>query len=395
MTGIVGKIASRSKIINEPLTDGGVLLGSGAEAITATAALADGEMLVGDGTTDPAIESGATLRTSIGVGTGNAVTFTTVDATTDFTIGGLVVTDGNIADTGTLAIVPVDGCTIALGGDAGDDFNVDSGKLVVEGDTGRCGIGNAAPAALLHIEGNTPVIRLSDANSTSEADALSKNNGTTERMRIAPAGHVCTNNCLIVSDHDLQVPHSSQDRITYSMEAGGSQVWLGMYSIAGSNNGFRMVENGSVDWYIYMTGHTWRFGDHDNDDGVHMAQGANAWSAISSDERKKTDWVMFTDAVDKINTLTKIGTYKKIDPITGEYKNENQFLVGLSAQEIEGILPKSIIKARRPIDFFPDDENEYLTFSYQDVFVLAIKAIQELSTKNDALEARILTLESA
>ena len=146
-------------------------------------------------------------------------------------------------------------------------------------------------------------------------------------MRIAPAGHVCTNNCLIVSDHDLQVPHSSQDRITYSMEAGGSQVWLGMYSIAGSNNGFRMVENGSVDWYIYMTGHTWRFGDHDNDDGVHMAQGANAWSAISSDERKKTDWVMFTDAVDKINTLTKIGTYKKIDPITGEYKNENQFLV--------------------------------------------------------------------
>tara|TARA_R100001244_G_scaffold81089_1_gene63322 strand:+ start:604 stop:1482 length:879 start_codon:yes stop_codon:yes gene_type:complete len=68
MSGIIGKIPSRSKIVNEPLTDGGVLLGSGAEAITATAALADGEMLVGDGTTDPAIESGATLRTSIGLG---------------------------------------------------------------------------------------------------------------------------------------------------------------------------------------------------------------------------------------------------------------------------------------------------------------------------------------
>ena len=50
------------------LTDGGILLGSGTGAITATAVLADGEMLVGDGTTDPAIESGATLRTSIGLG---------------------------------------------------------------------------------------------------------------------------------------------------------------------------------------------------------------------------------------------------------------------------------------------------------------------------------------
>ncbi len=50
------------------LTDGGILLGSGTSAITATAALGDGEMIVGDGTTDPSIESGATLRTSIGIG---------------------------------------------------------------------------------------------------------------------------------------------------------------------------------------------------------------------------------------------------------------------------------------------------------------------------------------
>jgi hypothetical protein len=50
-------------------TDGGVLLGSGTSAIRAMAVLADGEMIVGDGTTDPVAESGATLRTSIGLGT--------------------------------------------------------------------------------------------------------------------------------------------------------------------------------------------------------------------------------------------------------------------------------------------------------------------------------------
>lgn len=51
------------------LTDGGVLLGSGTGAITAMGVLANGEMIVGDGTTDPVAESGATLRTSIGLGT--------------------------------------------------------------------------------------------------------------------------------------------------------------------------------------------------------------------------------------------------------------------------------------------------------------------------------------
>ena len=57
------------------LTDGGVLLGRGTGAITAMDVLADGEMIVGDGTTAPVAESGATLRTSIGVGTGDGVQF--------------------------------------------------------------------------------------------------------------------------------------------------------------------------------------------------------------------------------------------------------------------------------------------------------------------------------
>ena len=61
------------------LTDGGVLLGSGTSAVTVMAVLADGEMIVGDGTTDPVAESGATLRTSIGVGTGDSPQFTAIN----------------------------------------------------------------------------------------------------------------------------------------------------------------------------------------------------------------------------------------------------------------------------------------------------------------------------
>ena len=61
------------------LTDGGVLLGSGTGAVTAMAALADGAMIVGDGSTDPVAESGATLRTSVGVGTGDSPQFTGIE----------------------------------------------------------------------------------------------------------------------------------------------------------------------------------------------------------------------------------------------------------------------------------------------------------------------------
>lgn len=86
------------------LTDGGVLLGSGTGAITATAVLADGEMLVGDGSTDPAIESGATLRTSIGVGTGDSPQFTDLTLTGgDITLTGAA-TDIDVIDNNASAL---------------------------------------------------------------------------------------------------------------------------------------------------------------------------------------------------------------------------------------------------------------------------------------------------
>tara|TARA_R110002020_G_scaffold13205_1_gene47658 strand:- start:724 stop:1557 length:834 start_codon:yes stop_codon:yes gene_type:complete len=68
-------------------TDGGILLGSGTGAITATAVLADGEMLVGDGATAPAIESGQTLRTSIGVSRAESFIISASDETSDLTTG--------------------------------------------------------------------------------------------------------------------------------------------------------------------------------------------------------------------------------------------------------------------------------------------------------------------
>ena len=92
------------------LTDGGVLLGSGTGAITAMSVLADGEMIVGDGTTDPVAESGATLRTSIGVGTGNSPQFTGIelghasDSTITRVSAGVIAVEGATVRTGTVGV---------------------------------------------------------------------------------------------------------------------------------------------------------------------------------------------------------------------------------------------------------------------------------------------------
>jgi hypothetical protein len=66
------------------------------------AVLTNGQMIVGDGTTDPVAESGATLRTSIGVGTGDDVEFADVKST-----GVILAADGavdapSITNTGDL-----------------------------------------------------------------------------------------------------------------------------------------------------------------------------------------------------------------------------------------------------------------------------------------------------
>ena len=78
------------------LTDGGILLGSGTNGITATAVLTDGQILVGDGSGDPVAESGATLRTSIGVGTGDSPQFTGLTLSGDLTVqgGDITLTNG-------------------------------------------------------------------------------------------------------------------------------------------------------------------------------------------------------------------------------------------------------------------------------------------------------------
>jgi len=125
------------------LTDGGVLLGSGTGAVTVTAVLADGEFIVGDGTTDPVLESGATARTSLGLDT-MAVQSASSVAITGGSVTGI--TDLTIADGGTGTGSFVTG-GVLLGGATLTDTGVIADSTFIVGDgSGAPSLENAATA---------------------------------------------------------------------------------------------------------------------------------------------------------------------------------------------------------------------------------------------------------
>ena len=103
-------------------------------------------------------------------------------------------------------------------------------------------------------------------------------------------------------------------------------------------------------------------------------------TATESDERTKSAWVNFDNAVVKLNQLTKIGTFRKIDPITRVLVSGEKF-VGISAQEVQSVLPEAVVMR----------DDGYLAVKYTHLVVLMIRAIQELAREINFLYDRIFS----
>ena len=117
--------------------------------------------------------------------------------------------------------------------------------------------------------------------------------------------------------------------------------------------------------------------------GVTMTNGATSWSS-ASDIRLKTITGTYDNALQDI---------AKIEPIKFTWKADstNQANVGVSAQSVQEVVPEAVIAMENSLT--PEDETKYLSVKYTELIPLMIASIQELSAKNDALEARIATLE--
>ena len=87
----------------------------------------------------------------------------------------------------------------------------------------------------------------------------------------------------------------------------------------------------------------------------------------------------------------------QLNPIKYQYKKELVNRIGFSAQQVESIIPESVY------DTGQDQDNEGNVVSgdtikamyYVDLIPVLVNAIKELKTENDALKARVTTLEGS
>lgn len=170
------------------LTDGGILLGSGTGAITATSVLTNGQLLIGDGTGDPTVSTitagsgisvtngaGSITIAADGLGAGTVTNVATAGTVNGLTLtGGPITTTGTITLGGTLANVAnsaLSNSTIsgkALGTDL-DDLTIGAGlasSAAYNGGTAR----TAAVGAGTHITVNTNDVAV---NTTTLISAIS------------------------------------------------------------------------------------------------------------------------------------------------------------------------------------------------------------------------------
>ena len=166
------------------LTDGGVLLGSGTGAITAMGVLSDSQMIVGDGSGDPVAESGATLRTSIGVGTTDAVSFgSLISGSADLWVGDTTSyisgSGGNFKVTGNINGTIATATQGTIDHDSLANFvaneHIDHSSVSVVAGAGLTGGGTIAANRTINVVGGTGITANADEITTTDGEIVHDN----------------------------------------------------------------------------------------------------------------------------------------------------------------------------------------------------------------------------
>ena len=115
---------------------------------------------------------------------------------------------------------------------------------------------------------------------------------------------------------------------------------------------------------------------------------SGAWS-VGSDQRKKENITTVSDA------LTKVSQLRGVD-FNWRAKWGGHADSGVLAQEVENILPNLVITQEGARDTDEDGNSVIMKHvNYNGLWGVMIEAVKVLITKNEALEARIATLEKS
>lgn len=376
------------------LTDGGVLLGSGTGAITAMAVLADGEMIVGDGTTDPVAESGATLRTSIGVGTGNSPQFTGIelghasDSTITRVSAGVIAVEGATVRTGTVGV--------DVGG-TGATSLTDGGILLGSGTDAVTAMAVLADGEMIVGDGTTDPVAESGATlrtsiGVGTGDSPTFTNltltgdltvtGTTTELQV-------TN--LNVEDKNITIASGAADSAaadgagltvegasaTFSYAHSGTK-WtmnkpLDVTGNIDSDGLLTVTGTGTSQFSSHLQSHCLGIGTAPSTVSGEIRATGDITAYYSSDERLKENFAPLAGALDKVKA---IGGYEfdwkdGIEDATSKTGHD----IGVKAQEIQAQYP----------DLVHERDNGYLAVDYIKLSAVLIEAVKELAAKVEEL----------
>ena len=256
----------------------------------------------------------------------------------------------NQSSDGVLAVASDGGINVSLGSSAGNDFNIDSGGFVYEGDNNRVGIGTASP--------NFPITILSADGSNAYTQYLCDGVGT----------------------------EGGDGFVVGLADSGPAYVWNqeNTNMIFGTNGTTRMTIDSSGN--INIPGLT-ASSDVQTDASKNLVS--------TSDSRLKNDLGEIADGLSIIQNLTPRYFSWKDD------ENNNKQL-GFFAQEVFEHLPESAPREEKMNLVSPETESQDAVyeralddegnpdwnwgFNGRPIIAMLVKAVQELSAKVEALE---------
>ena len=280
--------------------------------------------------------------------------------------------------------------TVRLCGVTGTSAGNFNDYLVVTASNGFVGIGTASPGYTLHVNGN---------------DYASGGRYTSDWFRVNSDG---TGLYSQYRNHGVCIDGATYCNI--STYGGGNNGWQGYACTTGSTNNLMFSGNTGG---IYMNNQGWvMYNDGANTDiryaGTAKGQAVSyGWAtfglltcngdiqAYYSDERLKEDFQPITNAIDKLKTLDTFtyvsnGLARSFDC----YKDDTERHVGVSAQQIQKVLPEVVKIA--PFDIEVKDEKitsksgqNYLTVQYDKLVPFIMAALKEEIQKREALEEKL------
>ena len=374
---IEGNVIYRAGGTDVPVADGGT------GAITAMAVLADGEMIVGDGTTDPVAESGATLRTSIGVGTGDSPQFTGLN------LGHASDTTLTRASAGVLAVEGVNvllaaGNAVVSASAEGDG----QGQIKINGvnvDTNALGTGDSPSFTNLTVTGDLTVAGTRTELQVTELNVEDKNitlaSGSADSAASDGAGLTVDG-----ASATFTYTHSGTKwNMNKALDMGSNTITTtGAIAGATLNTGQGANELYAMDQAVQTTNDVQfdSFGVGTAASGTTgEIRATNDITAFySSDERLKENIVPLTGALDKVKALRGVSfNWKELNEEEKSTVHSHEgHDIGVIAQEIQAQYPELVTER----------ENGYLAVDYVKLTAVLLQSIKELDAKVEACMAK-------